>query len=33
MAKVKPDGPIRALEFTDMLAFRFVANGPFLAEI
>ena len=34
MAKVKPDGHIWALESPiDMFAFRFVAIGPFLAEI
>ena len=33
MAKVKPNGHISALESIDMFAFRFVAIGPFLAEI
>ena len=33
MAKVKPDGHIWALEFNWYACFRFVAIGPFLAEI
>ena len=33
MAKVKPDGRIWALEFNRYVSFRFVAIGPFLAEI